>query len=158
TPTNLAFLHLGRGTTGVGTYTLTGGTLNANNLEYVGEYGHGTFVQTGGTNAVHFDGGGSFEPQLIVGYQPRSSGNYTLTGGTLDAGVFEIGFNGTGAVNHSGGNVTAQVLYVAINPGATATYAMSNGASLVVTDAEIIGEGAAGTFIQTGGAHVVGSG
>src|SRR5205823_3712283 len=51
--TNLGFdLTIGYGAGSIGTYTLAGGTLTANQSEYVGLAGNGTFNHSGGTNTI----------------------------------------------------------------------------------------------------------
>src|SRR5579872_1957564 len=74
----------GSGTTGGllsvdNTYTLSGGDLSAANL-VVGDGGHGTFNQNGGTNTI--------SGQLILGNQGGGGGVYNLSGpAVLEAGT-----------------------------------------------------------------------
>ena len=75
-------LSIGHVAGSLGSYELSGGTLNVTGTEYVGFFGDGSFTQTGGT---HNTG------NLHVG---RKSGNgiYTLDNGSLNvSGVMEVG-------------------------------------------------------------------
>ncbi|MBU1053128.1 MAG: hypothetical protein KKC46_04765 [Proteobacteria bacterium] len=62
---------------GVGTYILSNGSLNAIN-ETIGYQGIGTFIQSGGTNTVAND--------LIIAIYSAILGKYVISGGILEAG------------------------------------------------------------------------
>ena len=67
---------LGYGANSTGTYTLSGtGTLVANQSEYVGLYGNGTFNHSAGTNTIA-TATGFFDIGTFAG----SSGTYNLSG------------------------------------------------------------------------------
>ena len=95
-----------------GTYNLIGGSLSAQSI-YVGYSGTGAFSQSGGTNAVPNNNplpGGSTSC-LYMGYNPGSTGTYSLSGtgllsvtgtGPAPNGEF-VGFSGAGAFTQSGG-------------------------------------------------------
>jgi autotransporter-associated beta strand protein len=78
-------LYLGYNSGSNGTYALSGtGSLSCQSEfsdEYIGYSGTGTFVQTGGINAVQ---------NLYLGYKSGSQGLYTLTGGSLSAQSLRI--------------------------------------------------------------------
>ena len=74
-------LYIGREATGVGAYTLSGGHLYAGD-EYVGRYGVGLFLHSGGTN--HVSGtGASLADDLVIGHAGAGGagvGMYRLSG------------------------------------------------------------------------------
>jgi hypothetical protein len=81
---SLGSLTIGWSETGSGTYTLNDGQLTSNNL-IVGQYGMGSFTQTGGTCSTG---------HLVV----RTGNSYVLSGGSLTfsdsaeiAGTFDLG-------------------------------------------------------------------
>ena len=88
--TNL--LILGNQATGIGTFNLNDGNLNAGvgpapiPAEIIGNAGTGTFNQNGGTNTVTI---------LEVAFNPGSSGTYNLTGGILTATTVNLNPGGT---------------------------------------------------------------
>jgi len=141
-----AYLALGFGSEGHGTYELSGGTLEAV-TELVGYWGTGEFIQTGGTNTLE---------NLYLGGNP-GSGTYDLSGtGELSVGGNEnIGYSGTGEFTQSGGtNSITGRLYLGFHSGASGTYDLSGG-GLSVGEDEYIGYSGTGEFTQTGGTHTV---
>ena len=137
---------------GSGSYSLSStGSLSAAN-EYIGNYGSGTFTQSGGTNTV--------TGNLYVGNASGSSGTYNLSGGSLSAYVEAIGVYGSGSFTQSGGTHTVDdgtgngELWMGAQGGSGA-YSLSGG-SLAVNGAEYLGtDGGIGTFTQSGGTHTV---
>jgi hypothetical protein len=113
-----------------GLYSLSNGTLSVIPDEIVGEYGNGTFTQTGGTNTS--------SSNLVVGHQTGGVGTYNLSGGTTQVGGIALGdfANSTGSFVLSGtGSLTT-----------TATEGVgSNNNSNATTR---------GTFTQTGGTNL----
>jgi hypothetical protein len=93
----------------VGSYSLSGmGSLTVGGSEIIGEEGTGSFDQSGGANTITISGTAS-GGELVVGYNdPRSSGRYQLSGGTLSVGSFEaVGQqDGTGTFTQLGGTHT----------------------------------------------------
>jgi len=88
-------LFLAYGNSSTGTYTLGGGALVANQSEYIGYSGTGTFNHTVGTNTA--------TGNLYLGYNNGSVGNYILSGGTLSVGNdFIVGDSGTGTLTIQG--------------------------------------------------------
>ncbi|MCK4343395.1 MAG: hypothetical protein KAY37_16910 [Phycisphaerae bacterium] len=121
-----------------GTYELSGaGQLLAAWVEFVGDAGTGSFVQTGGTNTVY--------GRLSIGNLPGSSGAYELSGGELSAGTENVGRGGTGTFTQTGGtNTVANELCVGMDPSSSGTYTISGGSlSPGVLD---VGFGGSGTF------------
>ena len=88
-----------------GTYSLGGnGRLAVAAIENVGYSGAGFFTQSGGTHTI-----GTY---LYVGYEPGSSGTYSLSGGSLSVSNTNtndneyVGYSGTGTFMQSGGTHT----------------------------------------------------
>ena len=156
-----------------GTYTISGGSLNASNLQ-VGFYGTGA-LNASGTGQVNVGG------WFVAGRQGTGVGTATLSGsavvsatnsgtivgelgdGTLNVAdsamlntnEFRVGFlnAATGTVNQSGGTVNTafgQGAFIGYDAGSTGTYNLTNGA-LNVNDNLNIGWNGAGTLTQTGG-------
>lgn len=145
-------LVLGNVAAGVGTYTLSGGTLESNYAETVGLGGSGTFTQSGGTN---------FAGNLSIGINPTALGSYNLSGSSslLQAGFESIGQSATGNGTQLGGSFTQtggshQVgqFYMAQDVLSTASYSLSGGA-LVTQGAEDIAYNGTATFNQTNGSN-----
>lgn len=119
------------------TYNLVNGTLTANS-----ETHEGKFVQSGGTNAggviilgyhgngMYTQSGGTTSGELYLGYDQSGYGDYTLSGGQLNARQIVLGRQGTygtgsGIFKQSGGAI--------------------NGENVLV------GDGGYGSFLQSGG-------
>ncbi len=98
------------GNYGTGTFSQSGGNLTVTN-EYVGNGSNsiGTFIQSGGTNNVDYPNTlDSNYHGLIVANTVGSSGSYTLSGsGALSAGTEYVGFSGTGTFTQYGGTNNA---------------------------------------------------
>ena len=146
-------LSLAWGGGSTGTYTLGGGALAANQSEFIGYSGTGTFNHTAGTNTVTGD--------LYLGYNGGSVGDYTLSGGALAANQSEfIGYSGIGTFNHTAGTNTLNSnatgsFFVGYNAGATGTYNLSGTGSLASNEFVFIGHSGTGVFNQTGGTHTI---
>jgi uncharacterized protein with beta-barrel porin domain len=133
-----------------GAYYLSGSEskLTVSYIEAVGWFGAGAFTQTGGTNNV--------EGTLYVGAGSTSSGTYTFSGGSINAGTEMIGTAGAGTFTQSGGDNTTGGLMV--GNGGGGSYIMDGG-SLTSTGGETIGGLlGSGTFVQAGGTNTVTSG
>ena len=147
-------LGYGAGSTGV--YTLSGtGALVANQSEYIGVYGNGTFNHLAGTNTIA-TATGFFDIGEVAG----SSGTYNLSGtGTLTVNSNEyVGDAGTGVFNQTGGTHTfnsGTQLYLGYSASGTGTYNLTRRALNSNSDAVIIGRNGSGTFNQTGGINTV---
>lgn len=94
---NAGHLFLGKYSTGVGEYSLDGGSL-LTNRSTVGADGDGTFTQTGGTHSTEI---------LSIG----SSSNYLISGGALEADLVEV----DGTLTMSGGQLATNRVNGAIN-------------------------------------------
>jgi autotransporter-associated beta strand protein len=143
-------LTLGTGTGG-GTVQMLGGSLSSSGTQYVGNYGPGTYTQSGGTNTVP---GGAY---LFVGF--RGSGTYNLTDtGSLSAAIQYVGHQAAGVFNQSGGtNNSTMSLSVGSYSGHTGTYNLSSG--LLSAAREAVGDwDGTGLFVQTGGTNIVSGG
>lgn len=84
-----------------GAYTLSNGNLIDNGGDYplaIGFQGNGTFIQSGGTNALNC--------YVTLGWFAGSNGTYTLSNGNLtdnSTDPLEVGFGGNGTFIQSGG-------------------------------------------------------
>ena len=122
-------LTVGYGQGSTGTYTLSGtGAVAANQSEYVGLYGNGTFNHSAGTNTIA-TATGFFD----IGTYAGSSGTYNLSGtGTLTVKTNEyVGDIGNGVFNQNGGTHTLNSgnnLYIGYGiGGAGGTYTLNSG-------------------------------
>ncbi len=148
-------LYLGYGQGSNGTYTLSNGNLIDNGGNYpltIGFEGNGTFIQSGGTNALTCF--------LTLGWMPGSNGTYTLSNGNLadnSTDPFEVGFEGTGTFIQSGGTAAlACQLVVGDEEGSNGTFSLSNGTFTSASEnGSIIGYEGNGTFTQSGGSFSV---
>jgi hypothetical protein len=158
-------LVVGHGTGSTGTYALSGGALVANQSEYVGLSGSGTFTQSAGTNTINASLVGSMD----IGINPTASGTYNLSGtATLTSNASEyVGDQGVGSFIQTGGSNsisgTGKSLYIGYSPGGVGSYTLGSGSLQVSGGSEYVGHGASGspiggTFTQTGGTNTVGGG
>ena len=133
-------LVLGNYTGSTGTYTLSGGSLTVYGDTIVGNYGTGTFTQTGGTHTAN---------NVIIG-----AGTYNLSGGTLNA----ANIDNYDTFNFSGGSLNAN-----LHNGSTTTLSgsgtrtvngkVSNSGTMQVTSTEAVFNGKvynSGTMQLTG--------
>src|SRR5207248_6043807 len=94
---------------------------NSSSTMSVGAAGSGIFTQTGGTHNVS---------RLEVGARySGGQGNYTISGGVINATVINVGDPGNGYFTQTGGNVNALVLQT----GVGGSYNLSDG-NLTVTN------------------------
>ena len=121
-----AFVIGGRNSSsGVGTYNLSGGVVNANTNVQVGGYGDGTVNQTGGV----FNSNGA----LSLGRRGNSIGRIDISGGDLNQNgsttALIVGELGTGILNISGtGSVVAVGEVILGLSGGTGTVNLNGGA------------------------------
>ncbi len=150
TVNNAFTAYVGAEVGAVGTYRLTGGTLNVNTSEEkIGANGTGYFYQSGGTHTAG---------AMYLGDQATGVGEYHLSGGSLEAGGIVLGeWGGTGAFVQNQSDATSQVktsdLTLARQANAVGTYELSAGT--LETHYTTIGNWGQGTFTQTGGTHTV---
>ncbi|MGA9041696.1 MAG: hypothetical protein WB421_14285, partial [Terriglobales bacterium] len=149
------YLSLGdTGSTTSGSILMSGGSLTAANVLYLGNLGPGTFTQTGGTANV------TFTLSLGNGTTTTSgTGLYNLTAGSLGVGTNEyIGYTSAGTLSQSGGtnNLVGSISYLTLgtNTGSSGVYALS-GTGTLIAPTEYVGSGGTGTFNQTGGTNTV---
>ena len=133
-------LYVGYNVGSSGTYQLSGTGRLAVQTESI----HGTFEQTGGTNAV--------SGNLFLG----GLGRYQLSGpGELTAENETVATSGAGTfkfVQSDGSNTVNDTLY--IGSSGIGTYELS-GAGMLRTGTEYVGYKGSGSFTQTGGIHTV---
>jgi T5SS/PEP-CTERM-associated repeat protein len=139
-------LGIGHGAGSTGVYTLTGVAVVANQSEYIGVSGTGTFNHSGGTNRIN----ASTVGQLILGVNAGSSGTYNLSG-PFSTNLFSestefIGYNGTATFNQTGGvHTVINDLYLGNGASGVGTYTISAGQ----TNASNVFVGNAGTGTLT---------
>jgi hypothetical protein len=158
-------LDVGYQTGSSGTYLLSGtSTLSVTGSagaagETIGYNGTGNFAQTGGTNTA--------TGVLYLGYQPGSSGTYSLSasGSLSNTGNEYIGYNGTGNFNQTAGSNTiagGNSLLIGQNTGSTGNYTLGGTGALTDNGSgiggEYVGYNSAGTFTQSGGANTISGG
>jgi hypothetical protein len=164
-----ATLRIGANPGSAGIYVLSGGALYVDGpttgsdigLEDVGSGGTGSFVQTGGCNqigtAMPGAPGYGVYPQLdtlVLGYEAKSRGTYTLGGGTLAVfnnnpggtngatlfgGAAEVvGYSGSGAFIQTGGTNSCAghggILDVGFDSMAIGSYSLSGGTLTTAND------------------------
>jgi hypothetical protein len=163
----LTDFHVGNSTGSNGTFTLSGGTLQVDESEYIAQaftdndagqqaYGSGTFIQNGGYHSIP-------NQQLQIGEQTGGgAGSYTMNGGTLIVGngVY-VGPNGTFNLNHGDANLNGSLPttggYADLGVAGTFTIANNADASLTINHFEYIynfGPTPA-TFHQYGGTQTI---
>jgi len=154
-------MYLGDDPTGVGTYTMTGGSIVA------GPDGPGGIVlgEWGGTGQFLQSGGAVNIETLTLARQAGATGNYLLSDGSLTANTQFIGAVASGTFTQSGGTNTTGTLYVGSSRGAegevnalqgTGTYTLTGSAYLDVTGNLYVGDGGAGTVNHASGLVFVG--
>ncbi len=133
------------GSGGGGTVLISTGRLSTN-LEYGGNAGIGSFVQSGGTNTLSSSPG-----VLYLGYASSAAGSYSLSNGLLSTSYEYIGLYGTGAFTQTGGqHLAPNGMYLGSAAGGYGSYNLSGG---TVSDGNygIIGPSGTGSFTQSGG-------
>ncbi len=119
----------------------------------VGNYGAGTFSQSGGVNAV--------ASNLYLGNNGGSAA-YNLSGGSLAAPWEYVGYFATGSViTQSGGtNSVTSGLYLGYAAAFSGAYNLSGSGLLSATStaAEYIGYSGSGSFTQSGGTNSIAGG
>ncbi len=124
-------LFIAESSPGNGTYSLSNTGVINSDTEYVGVGGAGTFIQSGGTNNITAVG----SQPLYLGYNPASSGYYSLSDGTLNCsavggpGSEYIGYEGSGTFVQTGGtnSVSGNVYVGNSTNGGTGSLSVSGG-------------------------------
>jgi autotransporter-associated beta strand protein len=148
-------LVVGAWSTGSGTYALNAGLLSTGR-EMIGQFGAGSFIQSGGTNSVFATGNG-YDVALYVGVYSTaaSAGSYSLSGsGLLTVPAETVGYAGTGSFTQSAGTNSVsgdiQLGYLYFGNGA---YSLGGGQLSAAN--EYVGVQGTGTVSQTGGTNTV---
>jgi autotransporter-associated beta strand protein len=129
---------------GGGTFALGGtGQLSATSTS-VGITGHGAFIQSGGTHTINF---------LALGGNTGSSGDYTLSSGTLNTQGSNVNLGGVFTQTGGSHTITGNLQ---VTNGNGSGYTLSGGtlSASVITH---VGFGGTGTFTQSGGTHTTGT-
>jgi hypothetical protein len=112
--------------------------------------GVGVLTQSAGVNS---------SGQILMGVGSLDYGSYVLNGnGTVTTGELYVGFGGSGDFEQSDGENTVSVLHLAWLAGSTGSYNLSSSGSMTATAREEIGVRGPGSFVQSGGVNVVGTG
>jgi autotransporter-associated beta strand protein len=104
---------------GSGNLQMSGGSLAASQVEYIGYTDTGILSQSGGTNNV--------SGTLYLGYAASGAGTYNLNSGLLLTAAVTSG-SGSSTFNFSGGTLRATGSNTALLSGLTAAYIQSGGA------------------------------
>jgi len=165
-------LYLGYNSSGQGRYELSNGNLDVGNETgesvYVGAFGEGTFVQTGGSVSIDHGhlyvgdksgGTGTYiqsagstvvSHNVYLGNEAGSSGTYELIGtGELSATNEYVGWRGMGTFMQTGGTNSSIILIGA--QGSIGTYTLEDGT--IISHREVVGDHGSGTFVQEGGTN-----
>ena len=150
-------LELGYGSTGVGTYNLSGtGVLTVSNEADIGASGRGDFEQTGGS-ATYNGFGLMVSHNGSVGTYNFSAGTILVTSNALKVGAFG-GSNGT--MTQTGGTLTISsgvVFSIADAPGAVGAYTLGGTGQISASGLDA-GTGGTGTFTQNAGTFTTNGG
>jgi hypothetical protein len=138
-------LDVGTIPSGNGTFSLSGAaSLNASGNEVVGDYGTGTFNQSGGTQAI--------SGTLDIGNQTVGVGAYTLSSGAMSVDSEVVGNAGAGTFVQSGGTQTiSNNLIIGAQTTATGGMTLNSGSTQVSGNAYVGGNasGQAGIGVLT---------
>lgn len=148
---------LGGAATGSGSYTLQAGTLFGA-YETLGGNGHGSVVQTGGTNTAAIS-------LVVSSGNTGASGSYDLKAGTLTAGSVVV--NSAGTLTFGGGNLVSDQLTLAggavvatgdeteaaASPADVVQIRQTSGSNTVASGTLFVGAASAQgtTYLQSGG-------
>ena len=152
------------GDAGIGTGTLSGGTINVGDDFIVGITGGGvdpdgnpingtsTFTQTGGTIATS----GTLNSDINIGLGANGNGVVNQSGGSTTGSIIVVGFNGTGTYNLSDDAVLEAERFTALGAFAPAGdpavgTVTQSGDSVFTTGGLLVGERAFGTYNLQGG-------
>jgi len=142
-------LVLGAGAGDVGTYVLSTGSLTTTGGAIIGQAGEGYFSHDAGTHTVD---------TLTIAQSAGASGTYWLKSGRLVAGDITAGADGDGYLFYDSGDLVVtdsawevQRLSIGFHGDATASYTVSSGDVITVTERLDVGDWGTGTVTQTGG-------
>lgn len=143
THTSNGILYLGYYSSGTGSYTLSGGTLDATAV-IAGYYGTGSFAHSSGAHTADY---------LTLGGLSGSSGSYTLSGtGNLSVSNEYIGNSGSGSFEQGAGTHTvSSSLYLGNQSTGAGNYTQSGGS--LNAGNTYVGYYGSGSFAQSAGSH-----
>lgn len=124
-----------------GTYTLSGGILNAERV-FVGDSDAAQFNQSGGEHIV-----GHLALGIYKDATQHGQGTYQLSGGVLASGMVVVGAGGSGSLLQSGGlHFNGRGIVLGEQAGSLGRYELSGGELMVARDEVfLINGGSAGT-------------
>ena len=158
---------------GVGTYNLSGGTVNANTNVRVGGRGTGTVNQlagafnanqnltigrTAGSNGLYAISGGTLNQTnpsaaILVGEEGTGTLNVSGTGAVIAAGPIRVGNSGgTGTINLDGGTLTTT--QVIKTRAGTATFNFNGGTLRAASNQTAFVQGMTNAYVKAGGGVV----
>ena len=149
---------MGNTASGDGSYTLSGNAvLSVDHSSYLGQHGKVTFTQSGGTANFGTDPTPN-NTGFSLAYGSGSSGSYTLSGGSLNAGIIYAGGFGAGQFKHSGGTATINgSLYIGASAGLTSEYQLSGTGVLSSQGVYVGNNGGTCKFTQIAGSNTCSS-
>jgi fibronectin-binding autotransporter adhesin len=149
-----SFLYVGNGIGSSGTYNLSGNGLLSAAFEIVASRGTGTITQSGGTNSIFVDSG-----QLYIGDGTGYSGSYNLTAGLLSIPGEDVAAAGTGTFTQTGGtnSVGGYGLGLGYSASSSGTYSLSGSGLVSAYGGEGVGGSGLGVFMQSGGTNAASS-
>ena len=119
---------------------MTSGTLTTYH-QWIGVSDLGDFTQSGGTNTLE---------TLFLAYYNGSNGDYTLNGGTVNAGRSMVGYHGTGTLSVNSGTFNSpQYIYVGRYSDGDGTLNLSGGT--LSTNNLVVGYDGSGEANYSGG-------
>ncbi len=131
-------LSLGTAATFTGQYALSNASVLQSVDEYVGDFGIGSFTQSGTAS-------NTLSGWMYMGKSAGSSGTYTMNAGTLSAVNNLIGYGGTGAMTQAAGTTTVTDQFqIGSLTGSIGTYNL-NGGSVSAYDL-LVGSAGTGTL------------
>ncbi len=138
--------------TGAGYGNQVGGTVQVNQMAYVGDGGTGVATQAGGAFNLAF--------HLYLGSN-GGQGTYRLKGGTLNVGSNIFTGTGTGTMVLDGGTLSLSgnlftVTNLVLGDEQAGSWTLAAGKTLTVTN-HVVGRNTTGTFTQTGGTNNAGT-
>jgi hypothetical protein len=116
---------------------------------------NGTYTQSNGLVSIQQATGFPY-PQLILGNTALGTGNYNLSGGTLNSPYALVGAKGDGFFTQTGGTYNAQIqLALGTETGGEGTYTKSGAGSVLNAGDILVGVVGTGTFNHQNGTTVV---
>lgn len=138
----------------LGPSLITAGSLTLNGANSQVNWGPGGSLSVGrlNINAGTFDA----PAQLLRIGQGGATQTFSMSGGTLNAALLNIGYDGFGTGTQSAGRAQPTSVELGTQAGSTGQY-RQNGGTLAVSSTTPIGVEGAGTFFLGGGTHTAGT-